>query len=51
MPTHPILLEGGRVIDPSQGLDRITNVLIEDGRIAAYDVPATGHEERDVLDV
>jgi dihydroorotase len=41
----PILLEGGRVIDPSQGTDRITSVLVEDGRIAAYDAVSTGREE------
>ncbi len=46
---RPILLEGGRVIDPSQALDRITNVLIEEGRIAAFDALATGRE--DVIDV
>ena len=40
-----ILIEGGRVIDPSQGLDRVTNVLVEDGRIAAYDAIATGNEQ------
>jgi dihydroorotase len=44
-PQRPILLEGGRVIDPSQDLDRITNVLIDEGRIAAYDALATGGEE------
>ena len=32
-----LLLQNGRVIDPSQNLDRITNVLIRDGRIEAYD--------------
>lgn len=42
---RPILLEGGRVIDPSQGMDRITNLLVEDGRIAAYDAIATGQED------
>ena len=41
---RPILLEGGRVIDPSQGLDRITSVLVDQGRIAAYDAIATGEE-------
>jgi len=46
--TRPILLEGGRVIDPSQSLDRITNVRLEDGRVAALDAIATGDE--DVLD-
>lgn len=29
-----LLIRGGRVICPSQGLDRVGNVLIEDGRIA-----------------
>jgi dihydroorotase len=43
------LLQNGRVIDPSQQLDRITNVLIENGRIAAYDVGPTGQMQ--VLDV
>jgi dihydroorotase len=35
-----LVIENGRVIDPGQQLDRITNLLIEDGRIAGYDVPA-----------
>jgi len=43
------LLQNGRVIDPSQQLDRITNVLIENGRIAAYDVGPTGQMQ--VMDV
>ena len=42
---RPILLEGGRVIDPSQGMDRTTNLLIEDGRIAAYDALAASGQE------
>ncbi|HEX3727413.1 MAG TPA: dihydroorotase [Pirellulales bacterium] len=46
---RPILLEGGRVIDPSQKMDRTTNVLVEGGRIAAFDAAATGREE--VIDV
>ena len=45
---RPILIEGGRVIDPSQEMDRITNILVEDGCIAAYDAVATGGE--DVID-
>lgn len=32
-----ILLTAGRVIDPSGGIDRTADVLIEDGRIAAID--------------
>jgi len=39
-----ILIAGGRVIDPSQSMDRVTNVLIENGRISAYDM-APGERE------
>jgi dihydroorotase len=34
-----ILIKRGRVIDPSQKLDRVTNLLIENGKIAGFDVP------------
>jgi dihydroorotase len=34
-----LLIRRGRVIDPSQKLDGVTNVLIEDGRVAGFDVP------------
>jgi len=37
-----LLVTNGRVIDPSQNLDRVTSVLVEDGRIAAYDVSPAG---------
>lgn len=33
-----LLIRNGRVIDPSQGMDRVTNLLVDDGRVAAYDV-------------
>ncbi len=39
-----LLIQNGRVIDPSQGLDRVTNLLIEDGRIAGYDVSPNGQD-------
>jgi len=39
-----ILITNGRVIDPSQSLDRVMNLLIDDGKIAAYDVEPTGKE-------
>ena len=29
----PLIVRGGRVIDPAQGLDRVADVLIEDGKI------------------
>jgi dihydroorotase len=39
-----LLIQNGRVIDPSQRMDRVTNVLIKDRRIAAYDVPLNGQD-------
>jgi dihydroorotase len=39
-----LLIQNGRVIDPSQGLDRVTNLLIEDGRISGYDVARNGQD-------
>jgi dihydroorotase len=40
-----ILIQNGRVIDPSQGLDRVTNLLIADGGIAAYDASPDGQAQ------
>ncbi len=37
-----LLIQNGRVIDPSQKMDRVTNLLIEDGRVAAFDVESAG---------
>ena len=39
-----ILIQNGRVIDPSQPMDRITNLLTQDGRIAAYDAEPHGDD-------
>lgn len=39
-----LLLRGGRVIDPSQRLDRVTNLLVDNGRIAGYDVAENGQD-------
>ena len=35
VPDYSLVLRGGHVIDPSQGLDRVTDVAVQDGRIAA----------------
>jgi dihydroorotase len=43
-----LLITGGRLICPSQGLDRVASLLIENGKIAALDVPPHGDE--DVID-
>src|SRR3990172_7578839 len=39
-----LLIQNGRVIDPSQQMDRVTNLLVDSGRIAAYDVAPQGGE-------
>ncbi len=39
------LIRGGHVIDPSQNMDRVTSVLVRDGRIAGYDVSPNGQDE------
>ena len=35
-----LLIKGGRVIDPANGIDEISDVLIEDGRISAIGTKA-----------
>jgi dihydroorotase len=40
-----ILIENGRVIDPSQTLDRTMSLLIEDERIAGYDASPDGCDQ------
>jgi dihydroorotase len=44
MPTNaqPLLLKGGRVIDPTQKLDAVVDVLVVDGKIA--EIKEYGHE-------
>lgn len=39
-----LLITGGRVIDPSQQIDRVINLLVENGRVAAYDVSPNGQD-------
>jgi dihydroorotase len=46
MPT--ILIRNGRVIDPSQQLDRVASLLIQDGKIAACD--AEGADADTIID-
>ncbi len=40
-----LLLTNGRVIDPSQNLDRVTNVLLRDGKVAGIDVQGVAADE------
>jgi dihydroorotase len=50
-PTHDLILRGARVIDPSQQLDRLTDVRFTHGKVAAVGdqlVPGPGTEVRDL---
>ncbi len=40
-----LLIKNGRVIDPSQQLDRVTHVLVEGGRIASLDAAEAGYDQ------
>jgi len=44
---HDLVIKGGRVIDPARGFDRITDVGVARGRIAAVGARLTGAETVD----
>lgn len=47
--TYPLVLQGGRVMDPATGLDSVRNVAIRDGKIVAISAePLQGTEVVDV---
>jgi dihydroorotase len=48
---RPVLLRGGRVIDPGRGMDQLADVLIQDGRIAAVGPDLSGPDGADVREV
>src|SRR5216117_3178444 len=48
---RPLLLQGGRVIDPSRDFDRTTDVLVHDGKIAALGAALGSPDGVDVRDV
>jgi len=45
-----ILLKGGRVVDPGNGIDQVADVLIKDGKIAQI-APGINLEECDIVNV
>jgi dihydroorotase len=47
---RPLLLKGGRLIDPSTGLDAVGDLLVTDGRIASVGGTIAGPEGAEVLD-
>jgi len=44
--SRPIVIRGGRILDPGQGLDQVGDILIRDGRIAAVGPNASGEAQR-----
>ena len=49
MAPTPIIIKNGRVIDPSQGIDRTADIVIEGGRILGVD-NAVENEHAEVID-
>lgn len=45
---HDLVLKGGRVIDPSQGIDRLADVGFSGGRCTGVGENLQAHEQRDV---
>ncbi len=46
-----LLVSGGRVVDPSQNMDSLADILIVDGRIAGFYNPGTCTAEAEVVSV
>ena len=51
MPTHDLILRGARVIDPSQNIDRVTDVRFTGGRVAAIGDALSGGLGTEVRDL
>ena len=49
--TYDLILKGGRVIDPAQGLDQIADVAFAGGRVAAIETNIAASNGADVRDV
>jgi len=49
--SKPLLLQGGRVIDPSREVDQVADVLIQDGKVAAVGRNLGANTEWDIRNV
>ena len=49
--SQDLLLRGGRIVDPSQGMDTIGDVLLRDGRVEACGTGIGTPDGADVIDV
>ena len=50
MSLQPVLLKGGRIIDPSQGMDAMGDVLVADGKIVKAGGKIAGPDDAIVID-
>ncbi len=48
---HDLILQGGRVIDPSQGLDSVRDVAFKDGKVSAVAQHLPSNNAAEVIDV
>ena len=46
----PLLIKGGRIIDPSQGIDKIADLLVEDGLVRGIDQQISPSDDAQVMD-
>jgi dihydroorotase len=46
----PILIKGGRIIDPGQGVDQVADLLIQDGLVRRMDQHITPPDKAQVID-
>ena len=49
-PKYDLLIKGGRVLDPSQRLDRIMDIAVRDGKIAALETNIAASDAMDVFE-
>ncbi|MDO8500500.1 MAG: dihydroorotase [Gemmatimonadaceae bacterium] len=47
---RPILLRGGRVLDPSRNIDDVGDVLVSDGRIESASGRIGSHDDAEIID-
>jgi dihydroorotase len=45
-----ILVQGGRLLDPAQGLDRIASLAVANGKVVGYDLPASDFAPEQIVD-
>ncbi|MFV8834568.1 dihydroorotase [Aquisalimonas sp.] len=44
------LIRGGRIVDPAEGVDRIADLYVADGRIIGLDTPPDGFQPQETID-